>query len=346
MRFAFTEDQQMLRDTVREVLARECTPDVVRRAWEAQDQGEKKAEGPFQTLAETGLLGMMLSEEAGGLGMNEVDAALSIEAAGYAALPEPLIETLASIRVLESRLKGDGVELLSQIAAGEARLSLALDVGGVVPFAETAVLFIVFADGRLSLNRREEVELDVQVSVDRTRSVARLRGLKAPGIELGRGEEAVTLRAAIFDRAALGSALFLNGLSKKMLELAVEYAKDRVQFGKPIGAQQAVKHHLADALIALEFSKPLAYRASWTLAENEPDYPVHVSMAKLRASEAARTIAKLSLQVHGAIGYTIEHDLHLFMKRAWALTAAYGTEDFHRARVGRAILPEQGDKNG
>lgn len=346
MRFSFTEDQTMLRDTVREVLARECPPEVVRRAWEAQERDEKKADGPYRTLAENGLLGMMLSEEAGGLGMNEVDAALSIEAAGYAALPEPIIETLAALSILEANLKSEGASILSAIAEGESRLSLILDPRGVVPFAETADLFIVYADQRLSLNRREELQLSQQISVDRTRSIARLAGLNAQGIELARGEEAVRLRETIFDRAALGSALFLNGLSKKMLELAVDYAKDRVQFGKPIGAQQAVKHHLADALIALEFAKPLAYRAAWTLAEGEDGYPVHVSMAKLRASEAARTIAKLSLQVHGAIGYTIEHDLHLFMKRAWALTAAYGTEDFHRARVGRAILPEQGVDHG
>lgn len=346
MRFSFTEDQTMLRDTVREVLARECTPEVVRRAWEAQSPREKSADGPYRTLGENGLLGMMLSEEAGGLGMNEVDAALSIEAAGYAALPEPLIETLAALSALEAGLGGEHSELLASIAEGERRLSLVLERDAVVPFAESADLFVVYSDERLSLNQRDEIELAVQISVDRTRSIARFKGLSAPGIELAKGEEAKRLRDAIFDRAALGSALFLNGLSRKMLELAVEYAKDRVQFGKPIGAQQAVKHHLADALIALEFSKPLAYRAAWTLAEGEDGYPVHVSMAKLRASEAARTIAKLSLQVHGAIGYTIEHDLHLFMKRAWALTAAYGTEDFHRARVGRAILPEQGDKNG
>lgn len=343
MRFSFTEDQWMLRDTVREVLARECPPEVVRRAWESD---AKSADGPYKTLAENGLLGMMLSEDGGGLGMNEVDAALSLEAAGYAGLPEPIIETLAALSALESRLSGDDAALLGQIAEGELRLSLALEEGAVVAFAESADLFVVYAGDRLSLNRREELELALQVSVDRTRSVARFRGLRAPGVELARGGDAASLRDAIFDRAALGSALFLNGLSKKMLDLAVEYAKDRVQFGKPIGAQQAVKHRLSNALIALEFSKPLAYRAAWTLAEAEGDYPVHVSMAKLRASEAARAIAKESLQVHGAIGYTIEHDLHLFMKRAWALSAAYGTEDFHRARVGRAILPEQGERHG
>src|SRR5690606_18200609 len=116
-------------------------------------------------------------------------------------------------------------------------------------------------------------------------------------------------------------------------ELAVEYAKDRVQFGRPIGSQQAVKHRLADALIALEFAKPLAYRAAWSVAVADPERSLHVSLAKLRASEAARFVAKQSLQVHGAIGYTIEHDLHLWMKRAWALAAAYGTEDFHRDRI-------------
>jgi alkylation response protein AidB-like acyl-CoA dehydrogenase len=335
MRFGFTEDQLMLRDTVREVLARECTPDVVRAAWEAKGQ---KVKASFETLAETGVLGMMLTEAQGGLGMSEIDAALPLEEAGYAALPEPLVEALAALPVIADH---GGDAWTERLAAGEARLALSLGDARLVSFAETADVFLRYDGEVLFLAPREGVRLESQVSVDRTRAVAAPTFARDGVTMLAEGEEARDLAALVFDRAALGSALFLNGLSRKMLELAVEYAKDRVQFGKPIGSQQAVKHRLADALIALEFAKPLAYRAAHSLAHRDPERSLHVSLAKLRASEAARTVAKQALQVHGAIGYTIEHDLHLWMKRAWALSAAYGTEELHRDRIGRVILREE-----
>jgi alkylation response protein AidB-like acyl-CoA dehydrogenase len=332
MRFGFTEDQLMLRDTVREVLARECTPEVVRAVWE-----RKSSVTPYRTLAETGLLGMMLTEEQGGLGMNEIDAALPLEEAGYAALPEPVVEVLAALPVIAAR---GGDAWTEKLASGEARLALSLGDARLVSFAESADAFLRYDGKALFLAPREAVKLDVQVSVDRARSVAAPTFNREGTTPLAEGDEARDLAALVFDRAALGSALFLNGLSRKMLELAVQYAKDRVQFGQPIGSQQAVKHRLADALIALEFAKPLAYRAAYSLAHADPERSLHVSLAKLRASEAARTVAKQALQVHGAIGYTIEHDLHLWMKRAWALSAAYGTEEHHRDRIGRAILRE------
>jgi alkylation response protein AidB-like acyl-CoA dehydrogenase len=140
------------------------------------------------------------------------------------------------------------------------------------------------------------------------------------------------------DRASLATAAQLIGCSRRMLDMAVQYAKDREQFGKPIGAQQAVKHRLADALIAQELARPLVYRAAWSLATSSADAEVDVSMAKIRAAEAARFVAKQALQVHGAIGYTIECDLHMWMKRAWALAAAHGDVAHHRERVGRHIL--------
>ena len=123
-----------------------------------------------------------------------------------------------------------------------------------------------------------------------------------------------------------------------MLDLTVDYAKERQQFGVPIGSFQAVKHHLADARIAIEFARPLVYRAAWSVAEGDPESSIHVSMAKALASDAASLTARQALQCHGAIGYSYEYDLHLFMKRAWALVATWGDADWHRARVGRAIL--------
>jgi alkylation response protein AidB-like acyl-CoA dehydrogenase len=117
-----------------------------------------------------------------------------------------------------------------------------------------------------------------------------------------------------------------------MLEMTTDYVKERTQFGVPVGSFQAVKHHLANARIALEFTRPLVYRAAVTLDA------AHTSMALAKSIDTALLTALAALQCHGAIGYTTEHDLHLFMKRAWALARAWGDARFHRARVAGAIL--------
>jgi alkylation response protein AidB-like acyl-CoA dehydrogenase len=123
-----------------------------------------------------------------------------------------------------------------------------------------------------------------------------------------------------------------------MLDLTVGYVSERRQFGVPVGSFQAVKHQLADAALAVSFVRPLVMQAAYSLARGAAEAPVHVSMAKARASEAARGAAAASLQCHGAIGYTVEYDLHLFMKRAWALAYRYGDPEFHRRRVRAALL--------
>ena len=120
--------------------------------------------------------------------------------------------------------------------------------------------------------------------------------------------------------------------------MAVSYAKERRQFGKPIGSFQAIQHHLADALLKIRFAKPVVYRAAWSVARCDPAADLHVSMAKCFAADAAEVACRKSLQVHGAIGYTFEYDLHLWLKRAWALRRAWGDPEDHRSRVGDAIL--------
>src|SRR5207248_3327177 len=130
----------------------------------------------------------------------------------------------------------------------------------------------------------------------------------------------------------------LCGLSAHLISVTVEYVKVRRQFGSPVGSFQAVKHMLASAHLALEFARPLVYRAAWSMAEREPDRSIHVAMAKAQASDAATLAARVALQCHGAIGYSFEYDLHLWMKRAWVLGTAWGDARWHRARVGRAIL--------
>jgi hypothetical protein len=299
MKFAFTSDQYKFRDAVRELLTKECSPAHVRDAW-TNDTG--RVPGLWDKLVEMGVVGLLAPEAAGGLGLTYVDIVLILEETGRHAVPEPIVETAAV-----------GVPLL-----GDPTLVVAT-AHELVPWADTADV-VITAAGRFD---PATMELTPRPSVDGARRLFEVSGASTPIDDDG---------PAAFDRAALGTAAQQCGLAARMLELTVDYAKQREQFGVAIGSFQAVKHHLADARLALEFARPLVYRAAATLD------PVHVSMAKSKADAAALLTGRMALQCHGAIGYTTEYDLHLYMKRAWALAGSSGDARFHRARVGRAIL--------
>jgi hypothetical protein len=328
MRFAFTDDQIAFRDAVRELLATECPPTVVRAAW-AVDAGRVGRAWP--ALGEMGILGLLAPESVGGLGLTSVDLVLLLEETGYVALPEPIVEHAAVVMPLLGEAPGrNSVAFL----AGDETITASFFHEPVVSFADRADQFLLVHDGAWFLVPRADVELTPIESVDRARRLARVQWVPERETVVGEGEAA----AAAFDRGALGTAAQLVGLTRRMLDMTVEYVIERRQFGVPIGSFQAVKHHLADARIALEFARPLVYRAAFSLAAGDEDAAVHVSMAKATASDAALLTAKHALQCHGAIGYSFEYDLHLFMKRAWALAAAWGNAALHRDRVGRAIL--------
>jgi len=167
-----------------------------------------------------------------------------------------------------------------------------------------------------------------QPSVDRARRLVRVSDLGEPTGEVDDP----------FDRMVFGTAALLVGLAKRLTAMTVDYAKERQQFGQPIGGFQAVKHHLASTHLAIEFAAPAVYRAAWSLANDQPTVPRDVSMAKAMAGDAAEQAARVALQVHGAIGYTFESDLHLWMKRVWALSPAWGDAAFHRRRVADAVI--------
>jgi len=300
MRFAFTDDQVAFRDAVRELLEKECTPAHVRAAW---TNATGRVPGLWDKLVDMGVVGMLAPEAAGGLGLTMVDLVLILEETGRCAVPEPIVETAAF-----------GVPLLER-----SDLTIA-NAHELVPWADTADV-IVTAAGRFE---RAAVELISRPSVDGARRLFEIRGEATP--------VAGAALTAAFDRGVIGAAAQQCGLAQRMLDVTAEYVKERRQFGVPIGSFQAVKHHLANARIALEFARPLVYRAAATLDS------VHASMAKCKADDAALTTAKAALQCHGAIGYTTEYDLHLYMKRAWALARSPGDGRLHRNRVAEAIL--------
>jgi alkylation response protein AidB-like acyl-CoA dehydrogenase len=185
---------------------------------------------------------------------------------------------------------------------------------------------------------REAVRYEPETSVDGARRLFRVGWTPSPATRIASGDAARAAAARAFDRGALGVSAMLLGLARHLIDATVEYVKVRKQFGSAIGSFQAVKHHLADALVKLEFARPVVYRAAYSMSHRSTSCSLHVSMGKAYASEAAWTSSRAALQCHGAIGYSYEHDLHLWMKRVWALNAAWGDASWHRARVGNMVL--------
>jgi alkylation response protein AidB-like acyl-CoA dehydrogenase len=330
MRFSFSDEQKLFQRTVRELLARACPPEVVRAAWQPG-----APPGPaWARLAEAGALGLTAPEGQGGLGGDALDWILVMEEVGRAALPEPFGETVAVAAPLLARAGGLEAEAwLAEIAAGSLRVAVGLD-GPLIADADRADLLLLASGDAVHAVPAAACERRPQPAVDGGRRLFRVVVPPGEGTLVG---DAGALDAAR-DRGALAAAAALLGLGRRMLEMAVDYVKVRRQFGQAVGAFQAVKHHLADALVGLELARPLVHRAAWSMARGAAETPRHVSMAKASAGEAAHRAARAALQCHGAIGYSFEYDLQLYMKRAWALAAAFGTAGQHRARLAAHIF--------
>lgn len=338
MRFAFTEDQQLFRDSLRDMLAGECTPDVVRQAWEDR---EGRAPGLWPKLAKLGVVGLTASDAAGGMGMTELDLVLLLEETGYSALAEPIVEHAAvGLPMLES-LAGNTADVQAA-SQGETLITVGLSSSPHVHYAASADLLILQRDDSLHLMRGDAVTVHAQRSVDHSRQLYTVEWQPTSESRLARGPEAVRAIELAFNRGAVASAAQLLGLARRMLAMTVEYVMTREQFGRPIGSFQALKHMLANTLLGIEIARPVVYRAAYTLAGQRSDADVHASMAKIYACDAAKRAARTALQCHGAIGYSVEHDLHLWMKRTWALAGDWGQSHWHRDRVAR--LKIDGDR--
>jgi alkylation response protein AidB-like acyl-CoA dehydrogenase len=267
--------------------------------------------------------------------MGARELVLPLEDAGRFGVPEPLIETASiAIPALIATSNGRARDRwLARLVSGESVATVSMNAAPYAPYAGSADLFLVEDGDTLFAVPAEAVEVTAKQSVDHTRRLGAVSAdLHSSGVE-NLGSSTVARQWALF-----GTSAFLVGLGQQMLDLAVEYAKVRTQFGKAIGTFQAVQHRLADARLALEFARPMVYRAANSLDTTDPDIDQHVALAKVMASEAATTVAKASLQVHGAIGYSTEYDLHLYMKRAWALANAHGSASDHREHLIQTIV--------
>ncbi len=311
------------------------------RRWAAGDHGPGLA--LWRTLAGLGVTALAVPEHCGGFGATPSDVVVACEELGHHAVPGPVAESVAAVPQLLAALSDEPPRdehpcagWLRGLAAGELIATLAMpprlpyavdaDAAGLVLLVEADAVYLGGVPGA-----RHQ-------SVDGTRWLFEVCG----GQMLARGPAVAAAAAHALDFGALASAAQLLGAGRAMLEASVRHARQRVQFGRPIGAFQAVKHHLADVAIRLEFARPLLDAAAIALADGSPTASRDVSAAKVACADAAYLTARAALQVHGAIGYTQEHDLGLWLTKVRALVPAWGTQAEHRALVMAALTGEGG----
>lgn len=314
MNFRLTPDQQDLQAAIAGWAAGKHDAARVRAL--AENGGG--ADAVRAELVALGLPALLVPEEHGGLGLSLVDGVLAAIEMGRACVSDPLVETALVAAPWLAR-HGSG-RALAEIARGEAVIALAHPVNPWVANLDSADWVIA---GTM-LRRPADLPHAPLESVDPLRRLFAVEVLEGDPL--------------LLDIAALVSAAQLVGLAEAMLAMATAYAGERAQFGKPIGSFQAVKHLLADVALAIAFARPVLLRAAAALDAGDALAPIHVSHAKRAAGDAAQVAGEHAIQVHGAMGYTYEVDLHFWMKRAWALTGAWGDRAFHTARVEDALL--------
>jgi alkylation response protein AidB-like acyl-CoA dehydrogenase len=329
--FDFSDDQQAIKSTANELLAARFKPERVRELAEAGEYDENA----WKEMAELGWSGIFIDEEHGGQGLGVVELAILMEELGYVLAPVPFLSNAAAGLALQLAGSDEQRERwLPGIASGEARGTAGVLRGGearLVPDADSAeVIVLISPDGESMVVEASAAEVEPIETMDRTRRFARVH---AEGGEPLGGDH---LAAA--DRIVTALAAETVGVAQKAMEMAVEYARDRKQFGRAIGSYQAVSHRCAQMLLEVEGSRSGAYYAAWC-ADAEPEsLPAAASMAKAYSSDAGWRVCGSALQVHGGIGFTWEHDLHFFLKRAKANATLYGSARDHRERLAGIAL--------
>ena len=369
MYFDLTDEQQAIRSTAHDFLASRFKSERIRELAASEDGFDASG---WAEMAELGWPGLALPEEWGGQGLGTVELAVLFEEMGYALAPSPLLSnTIAGLALSYCGSDDQRERYLRPLAAGERRGTPALwDAGssatpggvrmqaeeegdGVVLDGEKVLVLdaasadfflVATADGRRHIvaSDADGVAITPETSIDLTR---RLSSVRFDGVRVAAGDSLPGSEAEYFDvfhRLCVALAAESTGVAQRTLEMAVAYAKDRQQFGRPIGAYQAVSHRCAQMLLETENSRSAVYGAAWA-ADAEPE-SLHLaaSMAKAYASDAGWRVPNASIQVHGGIGFTWEHDLHFFLKRGRANAAMFGDAKWHRERVADAVISRAG----
>ena len=360
MRFALTDEQRALQEAVRDYLGDRFGPAQVREVYE-DPQGDANPASLWNAFAEQGWLGLMVPEESDGFGAGMVEASVVARAFGAGTVPGPWLATVLAAEAV--RLGGSDAQRkswLPRLAAGEVKAAVALLTPGnsprpggagvtasggalsgtleLVEYGSIAELFVVAAGpGELYL-----VEPGTGVTVDKLEALDRTSRLTRVTLDGAAAEKLDAADAGVhqqlLDRAAVLVANDLVGIARKALTDTVEYDKTRVQFGRPVGSFQAIKHNLADLHVAITMAEHAGLYAAYALDADREDATVAVSIAKAKAGEVARQATSDMIQYHGGIGYTWEHDAHFYFKRAKRLEYAYGDAAQHLERIASVLV--------
>jgi alkylation response protein AidB-like acyl-CoA dehydrogenase len=357
MEFGLSESQQFLKDNARKFFAGECPMPEVRRIMGTDTAYDAIL---WSKMVAQGYTGITFPEEYGGVGFGKVELILLVEEAGRALLPGPFFSTVALAGSVLNAVAGPEQKkrYLAPICAGGARSAVAIleasaswNLADVhitsangkltgeklfVPDAAAAdFLMVVARDGVFAVEAGAPgLAIQPMEAMDPTRKLYSVRFNSTPAEKIG--DTGGLVQA--FDVAAAALVAEMVGGMQRTLDMTVEYAKTRKQFGKPIGMFQAVQHQCADMYLETESARSAAYYAAWALEENAPDAAVAVSIAKMYASDAARTVGNRGIQIHGGMGFTWENDLHLYYRRAKASETAFGDSIFHRERIARLVI--------
>jgi len=360
MEFGLSESQEILKDSARRFFAGECPMEEVRRLMETDTAYDEKL---WAKLAEQGYTGIIFPEEFGGVGLGKVELILLMEEAGRALLPGPFFSTvpLAGAVINAVASPEQKKKYLEPICEGKARSTVAfLEAGAswnvadlkisatgskltgeklfVTDAAVANFILVVAKDGIYALDAKAAgMTITPMAGMDMTRKIYAIKFKDTPAEKIG----ATTNLSKALDIATAALVGEMVGGMQRTLDVTVEYAKTRKQFGKPIGMFQAVQHHCADMYLETESSRSAAYYAAWTLEENTPEASVAVSIAKVYASDAGRTVGNRGIQVHGGMGFTWENDVHLFYRRAKASETAFGDSIFHRERIAQQVIDSE-----
>jgi alkylation response protein AidB-like acyl-CoA dehydrogenase len=368
--FAFSDEQEQLREVVRKYLA-STSPEAEVRHLMATDAGYDDL--VWKDMAnQLGLQGIAIPEQHGGSGFGFLELSVILEEMGRALLCAPYFSTvvLATQALLESGDDEACRASLPRIASGDLVATFAVPAGvadgsavtatehdgqhlldGVAQYVLdgcTADLVLVHAkagDVRSSLfaiPSANALSSDVLTrtplhSMDQTRKLARLEFHRTPAQLVGAPGAGDDIVEAVLQKAAVALASEQVGICQWGVATSAEYARTRVQFGRPIGTFQAIKHKCVDMLLDLEAAKAVAYYAAWTVETDAPDLPLMSSLAKAECSEAALDVATETLHVHGGIGFTWEHPAHLYLKRAESSALLFGDARHHRELVCRQL---------
>lgn len=328
MDFDLSDDQLALRDGARDLLDDLAAPERV-RAHTAAGRGFDPQ--LWRAMCEQGWIGIEVPEVRGGVGLGTVEAVVLVEELGRHAAPAPLVPALLAADALARA--GDD-EWFERVVAGDALACVAWDPRHPVPYAPSADVAIVL-DGETVYAVVPDERPARQPAMDLTRELGWLSFDAARARVIGGAGEARRL----LDRGAALTAADLLGSASQALDMAVAYAKDRVQFDRPIGSFQAVKHRCADMLVDVEGMRSTVYWAAWCLGAGDAEASVAASTAKTWCADASKRVMSSALQVHGGIGFTWEHDLHFFLKRAQLDQVDFGDAVFHRARLAQLLRP-------